>query len=145
MAFNGTERKSCIKCDLLTFDGRLFTFRSMGVMDDGQLHTLGLLERLRSDTNLVRGAYGGLHDRVDKLLRELENPNLHDIRNMSFRVELWDQHALHIRWVIAAAGSVFLARAAFDESVKQWPDQKLTLRNGMLLMREHPDPRDKPR
>jgi hypothetical protein len=63
-----------------------------------------------------------------KLLRELENPNLHDIRNMSFRVELWDQHALHIRWVIAAAGSVFLARAAFEEAVKQWPDQKLTLR-----------------
>jgi hypothetical protein len=54
MAFTGTERKSCIKCDLLTFDGRLFTFRSMEAMeDDGQLHTLGLLERLRSETNLV--------------------------------------------------------------------------------------------
>jgi hypothetical protein len=108
--------------------------------EDGQLHTLGLLERLRSETNLVRGAYGGLYERVDKLLREIENPNLHDIANMSFRVELWDQHALHIRWVIAASGSVFLARAAFDEAVKQYPDQKLTLRNGMLLMREHPDP-----
>jgi hypothetical protein len=108
--------------------------------EDGQLHTLGLLERLRSETNLVQGAYAGLYQRVDKLLREIENPNLHDIANMSFRVELWDQYALHIRWVVAAAGSVFLARAAFDEAVKQWPDQKLTLRNGMLLMREHPDP-----
>lgn len=108
--------------------------------DDGQLHTLGLLERLRSETNLVRGAYDGLYGRVDKLLRELENPNLHEIANMSFRVELWDQHALHIRWVIAAAGSVFLARAAFDEAVKQWPDQKLTLRQGIMLIREHPDP-----
>jgi hypothetical protein len=106
--------------------------------EDGQLHTLGLLERLRSETNLVQGAYAGLYERVDKLLREIENPNLHDIRNMNFRVELWDQHALHIRWVIAAAGSVFLAHAAFEEAVKQWPDQKLTLRNGMLLMREHP-------
>ncbi len=82
--------------------------------EDGQLHTLGLLERLRSETNLVRGAYDGLYGRVDKLLRELENPNLHDIANMSFRVELWDQCALHIRWVVAAAGSVFVARAAFD-------------------------------
>ena len=108
--------------------------------EDGQLHTLGLLERLRSDTNLVRGAYGGLYERVDKLLHELENPNLHDIRNMCFRVELWDQYALHIRWVVAASGSVFLAQAAFEEAIKQWPDQKLTLRNGMLLMREHPDP-----
>jgi hypothetical protein len=84
----------------------MFTFRSMASEpdQDGQLHTLGLLERLCSETNLVRGAYGGLYERVDKLLREIENPNLHDIRNMSFRVEPWDQHALHIRWVIAACG-----------------------------------------
>jgi hypothetical protein len=93
--------------------------------EDGQLHTLGLLERLRSEANLVCGAYGGLYERVDKLLRELENPNLHDIRNMNFRIELWDRHALHIRWVIATSGSVFLARAAFEEAVKQYPDQHL--------------------
>jgi hypothetical protein len=111
--------------------------------DDGQLHTLGLLERLRAETNLVRGAYDGLYQRVDKLLRELENPNQHDIANMNFRVELWDRYALHIRWVVAASGAVSLARAAFDEAVKQWPDQKLTLRNGIMLMREHPDPPDK--
>src|SRR5580704_7373453 len=108
--------------------------------EDGQLHTLGLLERLRSETNLVRGAYDGLYGRVDKLLRELENPNLHDIAKLSFRVELWDQYALHIRWVVAASGSVFVARAAFDEAVKHWPNQKLTLRQGILLIREHPDP-----
>lgn len=108
--------------------------------DDGQLHTLGLLERLRAETHLVRGAYDGLYQRVDKLLRELENPSLHEIANMSFRVELWDRHALHIRWVIAAAGSVFVAQAAFDEAVKNWPDQRLTLRQGIMLIREHPDP-----
>jgi hypothetical protein len=62
--------------------------------DDGQLHMLGLLERLRSETNLVQGAYAGLYQRVDKLLRELENPNLYDIANMNFRVELWDRYAL---------------------------------------------------
>ena len=92
----------------------------------------------------VRGAYDGLYERVDKLLR-LENPNLHDIDNMSFRVELWDEHALHIRWVIAAAGSVFLARAAFEEAVKHWPDQKLTLRQGIMLINEHPSPERNPR
>jgi hypothetical protein len=75
---------------------------------------------------------------VGKLLRELENPNLHDIATMNFRVELWDRHALHIRWVVAASGFVFLARAAFEQAVKQWPDQKLTHRNGIMLMREHP-------
>jgi hypothetical protein len=30
--------------------------------------------------------------------------------------------------------------AAFDEAVKHWPDQKLTLRQGIMLIREHPDP-----
>jgi hypothetical protein len=113
--------------------------------EDGQLHTLGLLERLRSETNLVRGAYDGLYSRVDKLLRELADPNLHDIANMCFRVELWDQQALHIRWVIAASGSVFVARAAFDEAVKQYPDERLTLRHGILLMQEHPSPAGRPR
>lgn len=124
---------------LLTEIGALFMLCSMSqasAEDDGQLHTLGLLERLRSETNLVQGAYARIYQRVDKLLRELENPNLHDIRNMSFHVELWDQHALHIQWVVAAAGSVFLARAAFEEAVKQWPDQKLTLRQGIMLISE---------
>jgi hypothetical protein len=36
-----------------------------------------------------------------------------------------------------------LAHAAFDEAVKQYPDQHLTLRNGIVVMREHPVPRDK--
>ena len=39
--------------------------------DDGQLHTLALLERLRSEANLVRGASDGLYERVDKLLRHI--------------------------------------------------------------------------
>jgi hypothetical protein len=87
--------------------------------------------------NLVRGAYDGLYQRVDKLLRELANPNLHDIANMSFRVELWDRHALHIRWVVAAAGSVSIARVAFDEATKNWPDEHFTLRQGRMVIRAH--------
>jgi hypothetical protein len=51
------------------------------------------------------------------------------------------RHALHIRWIIAASGSVFLARAAFEEAVKHWPDQKLTLRQGIMLISEHPSNR----
>src|SRR6202051_3948985 len=108
----------------------------MGQDDEGQLHTLGLLEQLRARSGDLWGRSSMLYSRVDELLRQLANPNLHDIANMSFRVELWDQHALHIRWVVAAAGSVFLARAAFEEAVNQWPDQKLTLRQGIMLMSE---------
>ncbi len=59
--------------------------------DGGQLYTLGLLERLRADTKDAGDANAALYRRVDSLLRELENPNLHDIANMSFRVELWDK------------------------------------------------------
>jgi hypothetical protein len=105
--------------------------------EDGQLHTLGLLEQLRAETRLFRGQHQDLYERVDKLLREIENPNLHDIANLNYRVELWDKYALHIRWVVAAAGHIYLARAAFDEAVKQFPHERLTLRNGMLVIRDH--------
>ena len=113
--------------------------------EDGQLHTLGLLEQLRAQSGQLWGRSSELYSHVDKLLRELANPNLHDIANMNFRVELWDRYALHIRWVVAASGSVFLARAAFEEAVKQWPDQKLTLRQGIMLISEHPSPLGNPR
>lgn len=105
--------------------------------EDGQLHTLGLLERLRAETRLFRGQHTDLYDRVDKLLREIENPNLHDIANMNYRVELWDEHALHIRWTIGAIGHVSIAQAAFDEAVAQFPNERLALRNGILVLREH--------
>jgi hypothetical protein len=113
--------------------------------EDGQLHTLGLLECLRSETDLVRGAYDGLYSRVDKLLRELANPNLHDIANFSYRVELWDKYALHIRWTVAPVGHIYIARAAFDEAVKQFPEQRLTLRQGIRVIQEHPSPLGNPR
>ena len=50
-----------------------------------------------------------------------------------------------IKWVVAAAGSVFLARAAYEEALKQWPDQKPTLRRGIMLISEHPSPLGNPR
>ena len=104
---------------------------------DGQLHTLGLLERLRAETRGAEGAYGDLSGRVDRLLRELANPNLHDISNMNFRVELWDRRGQHIRWVVAAAGTAAIGQAAFETAVASWPDEHFTLRNGIMLLREH--------
>lgn len=108
--------------------------------EDGQLYTLGLLERLRTETHLAGSTFSDFHSRVSKLLHELENPNLHDIANMSFRIELWDKYALHIRWTVAALGHVGLARAAFDQAVKEWPEQRLTLRQGIRLLCEYPHP-----
>jgi hypothetical protein len=105
--------------------------------EGGQLHTLGLLEQLRAQSGELWSRSSKLYFRVDELLRQLANPNLHDIANMSFRVELWDRHAEHIRWTISASGSVVLARAAFDAAVAEWPHERFTLRQGIMLIREH--------
>jgi hypothetical protein len=107
-------------------------------LDDGQLHTLGLLEQLRAGARGADGAYSDLYHRVDGLLRELANPNLHEIANMAYRVELWDRHAEHIRWTIAAIGHVTIAQATFEAAVKEWPHERFTLRHGIRLIREHP-------
>jgi hypothetical protein len=93
---------------------------------------------LRAETKDAKGAYAFFHERVDALLRELANPNLHDIANMSFCVELWDRHAKHVRWMIAAAGTITIAQAAFDAAIANWPGERFTLRRGIMLIREHP-------
>jgi hypothetical protein len=105
---------------------------------DGQLHTLGLLEQLRVECGKLWGASSDAYFRVDKLLRELANPNLHDIGNLHFRVELWDRHAEHIRWVVSASSNVLIAHGAFDAAVANYPDQRFCLRQGVMLIREHP-------
>jgi hypothetical protein len=93
---------------------------------------------IRADSGELWRTASDLYFRVDKILRELENPNLHDIANMSYRVQLRDQHADHIRWAVAAAGNVIIGHAAFDAAVAEWPDPHFTLCNGMQLLREHP-------
>ena len=93
---------------------------------DGQLHTLSVLEQLREASKGLWGASSEAYFRVDELLRQLANPNLHDIpRNLPFRVEMWDQSDQHIRWVIAASASVAVGHAAMDAAIANYPDQRL--------------------
>jgi hypothetical protein len=40
--------------------------------------------------------------------------------NMSFRVELWDRHAQHVRWMIAAAGTISV-HAAVEARLRDGP------------------------
>jgi hypothetical protein len=62
---------------------------------------------------------------VDELLRQLANPNLHDIpRNLPFRVEMWDGTDQHVRWVIAASASVAVGHAAMDAAIANYPEQR---------------------
>ncbi len=46
-------------------------------------------------------------------------------------------HAQHVRWVIAASASVTIAQAALDSAIAEYPCQRLTLRKGAMLIREH--------
>jgi hypothetical protein len=111
------------------------------VEDDGenQPHTLGLLEQLRNECKSLWSASPAPYFRVDELLRQLANPNLHDIpRNLPFRVEMWDRNEQHVRWVIAASASVAVGHAAMDAAIANYPDQHFTLRNGILVIRQYP-------
>ena len=66
-----------------------------------------------------------------------ERSTLHDIANMSYRVELWESQADHIRRTVAASGSIVLARAAFEAATKVWPHERFTLRQGIMTIREY--------
>ncbi len=105
---------------------------------EGGLYTLGLLEKLRAECKELWGATSASYFRVDELLCELGNPNLHEIFPVSvFRVELWDRHARHIRWVLAATASVAIANAALDTAISEYPGQRLTPRKGSMVIRDH--------
>ena len=94
-----------------------------------------LLEQLRNESKGLWGASSEAYFRVDRLLRQLADPSLHDIpSNLPFRVEMWDRE--HIRWVIAASASVAVGHAALDAAVANYPGQRFTLRNGALVIRQ---------
>jgi hypothetical protein len=48
----------------------------------------------------------------------------------------WNEH--HIWWVISASASVAIGHAALDAAIANYPDQRFTLRNGILVIRQHP-------
>jgi hypothetical protein len=100
--------------------------------EDGQLYVLGLIDKLRDDLRAFDGAKDELYYRIDRALRELANPNLHDVNLVTaFKIELWDRYGRdHLRMVIAATSSVAIAHAAFDAAVTQYSGERLTLRKG---------------
>ena len=102
-----------------------------------QLYTLGLLEQLRKECGQHWDTSSTLYRRIDGLLRELANPNLCDIANLSNHVELWDRNGQQIRWLVAAAGSVTIGHAALDAAIESWPNERFTLRQGIRVIRDH--------
>jgi hypothetical protein len=43
-----------------------------------------------------------------------------------------------VRWVIAASSSVAIAHAALDVAIANYPGERFTLRNGILVIRQYP-------
>jgi hypothetical protein len=104
----------------------------------GQLHTLGLVEQLRDESRTLWGTSSEVYFRIEGLLRELANPNLHDLpMRLPFRVEMWNETDQHIRLVVAACASVVVGHAALDMAIASYPGQRFTLRNGVQVIREY--------
>ena len=54
--------------------------------------------------------------------------------DLSYSVELWDDADSHVEELIALTGDYRVARAAFEEAVKQWPGRIVTLRQKTRLL-----------
>ena len=76
--------------------------------EDGQLHTLGLLEQLRDQCKSLWGTSSELYFRVDKLLQLPAN------------------HGKHIPWVIAATSSIVIGNA-YVVAVSAHPQERVLL------------------
>jgi hypothetical protein len=80
-----------------------------------------------------------LYCRLDRLLTQLASPNLHDLGLEwgCLRIEVWDRYGKdNLRYCIAAIGNISIAQVAFDEALKQYPNDRLTLRKGIMLIRD---------
>jgi hypothetical protein len=107
---------------------------------DGQIHVLGLLEQLRDALRTYGQGNNELYFRVNNALRELANPNLHEVElATAFRIELWDRYGKgNVRMTIAVTSSIVIAQAAYDVAASEHANEHLTLRKGALVPREHP-------
>lgn len=118
----------------------LFSMRQGSEIEpEGQIYTLNLLERLHAGLGDFGRTKDELYWRIDALLRELRNPNLHEVElTTAYQIELWDRYGKsHLRMVLAAASSIEIAHAAFDAAVKQYAAEHLTLRKGAMVLRDH--------
>jgi hypothetical protein len=103
--------------------------------DAGERYTLTLVEELRKECGSLQRELGDAYFRMGAD-RQLNNPN-HDMPlQMPFRVEMLTGEGQHIRWVTACEHGLGRARRVRG-AVKNYPGERWTLRNGMLVIREH--------
>jgi hypothetical protein len=65
--------------------------------------------------------------------------------DLEFRVEQWDAADAHVEELLAAAGNVTVARAAFDAAVQLRPQARIQLRHrARVIARYEPKKQTKP-
>ena len=105
---------------------------------EGQVYTLGLLEQFRTECSELWGASSKPSERVDRLLRQLADPNLDDISaRLPFRVELKGSVEPAYSLGHRRLGDVTVGHAALEAAIASYPGERFTLRNGILVIREH--------
>ena len=106
--------------------------------DEGDFHTVGLLEDLRTHSNELHRTIYDLFARVDGILREISNPNVPSLdAQLPFTVEMWDSTSQHIRLVAAGCHNITIARGAYEAAVQTYPQYNWLLRKGMQVVCEH--------
>jgi len=114
-------------------------FQRYSLCSESQYSRMAAAVAARAPNTVATGTHHSPYAQgIDALLRELANPNLHDIVSMQNRVELWTADGQHVRWAVAATANITIGYVAFEAAVRNWPHERFTLRQGALLIREHP-------
>ena len=59
---------------------------------------------------------------------------MHAVEPANFKVEKWDWRNQHVEEIVATTSLLLVARAAFDAAREQYPNARLTLRQGIRVI-----------
>jgi hypothetical protein len=106
--------------------------------DEGDFHTVGLLEDLRTHSHELHRTIYDLFARVDGILREIANPNVPSLdAQLPFTIEMWNSTGNRIRLVAAGCTNLTIARGAYEAAITGYPQHNWALRKRMMLLQEH--------
>ena len=106
--------------------------------DDG--HTLGLLVDLRNLCTWMGDEHHRMASELHDLLRQVRNPNVHGLdKELTFRVEQLDEKGDPEGWPelfrsLSLNCSITLARAALEAACKCYPNRRLILKWGGVVV-----------
>ena len=115
----------------------------MAAEDEGDAHTLGLLVDLRNLCTRFGEEHHGMASELHDFLRQVQNPNVHGLnKELTFRVEQLDEKGDPDGWPelfrsLSLNCSITLARAAFEAACKCYPNRRLILKWGGVVVERY--------